>query len=270
LKKILVRSFLTRNLGRVTIGERPVVERVSLPLNGLHPALEGFKIVQLSDLHLQPYTQLKAIATAVAQANRLKPDLIVLTGDYVSLEAETVFEIAPVLASLNARYGVFTVLGNHDIWTNREVVQAGLREAGLPLLHNQGVPLSVGRGTIYLAGLDDGWIGQPDLKLALQAAPSGAPVILLAHEPDLADHFTLDPRVSVQLSGHTHGGQIRLPGFGAAVLPHLGRKYDHGLYRVNQSWLYTNRGIGYTSVPIRINCPPEITEITLTRQGKAN
>ena len=258
-------NFVTKHLGKATLGDRPVVERLSLLIKGLHPALDGFRIVQLSDFHFQPYTQLKDIAAAVAQANRLKPDLVVLTGDYVSRDAATIFEIAPVLASLQARHGVFTILGNHDVWTNREIVQTGLQEARLPLLHNQGLTLQVGRGALYLAGVDDGWWGKPDIKLALRATPPATPVVLLAHEPDLADHFTLDARVSLQLSGHSHGGQIRLPGMGAAVLPYLGRKYDHGLYRVNEAWLYTNRGIGFTSLPVRINCPPEITEITLTR-----
>jgi predicted MPP superfamily phosphohydrolase len=160
--------------------------------------------------------------------------------------------------------GIFTIFGNHDLWTNREAVQAGLAEAGLPLLYNEGISLSVGRGMLYLAGVDDGWSGQPDLEAALANRPKEALTILLAHEPDLADTFSLDGRVSLQLSGHSHGGQVRLPGLGALILPNMGKKYDQGLYKVNQTWLYTNRGIGLT-LPIRLNCPPEITEITLVR-----
>ena len=113
-----------------------------------------------------------------------------------------------------------------------------------------------------MAGVDDGWSGQPDLSLALAKMPSEALTILLAHEPDLADRFSMDPRVSIQLSGHSHGGQVRLPLIGAPVLPYLGQKYDQGLYKVNDMWLYTTRGIGLIT-PVRINCPPEITEITL-------
>jgi hypothetical protein len=90
-------------------------------------------------------------------------------------------------------------------------------------------------------------------------------VVLLMHEPDLADIYSQDPRISLQLSGHTHGGQIRIPGIGALVHPHLGKKYDFGLYNVNGMWLYTNRGIGCISEPIRLNCPPEISEFTLAR-----
>src|SRR5262245_52983124 len=99
-------NFLTKHLGKATLGERPVVERITLPLKGLHPAFDGFRIVQLSDFHYQPYTQLEDISRAVTQANSLKPDLVVLTGDYVSRDAAAIFEIAPLLASLQAQHGV--------------------------------------------------------------------------------------------------------------------------------------------------------------------
>jgi predicted MPP superfamily phosphohydrolase len=211
---------------------------------------------------LYPYTQLDFIKEAVAVANALQPDLIVLTGDYVSRKAEAIFELAPVLASLNAKHGVFSILGNHDLWTDVEIIRLGFKEQRLPLLENEGVALPVNGETLYLAGVDDGWSGQPDLALALAQRPTGALTILLAHEPDLADQFSLDERVSLQLSGHSHGGQVRLPLLGAPVLPRLGKKYDQGLYRINEMWLYTNRGIGLVT-PVRINCPPEITEITL-------
>jgi hypothetical protein len=138
------------------------------------------------------------------------------------------------------------------------------------LLRNNGRTIVVGQATIYLAGLDDGWSGRPDLNAALEQGSPGALTILLAHEPDLAEEVALDGRVSLQLSGHSHGGQVRLPGIGAPVLPYLGIKYDQGLYRIpSQSraddglWLYTNRGLGVIAPPIRVNCPPEITEITL-------
>lgn len=239
------------------------VEQVEIPIKKLKPALEGFKIVHMSDIHLHPYTQLEFVRKAVAKANTLQPDLVVLTGDYVLESAESIFELAPALASLNSKYGIFTSLGNHDLWTNAEVVLAGLRQAGLPVLVNDGVALGVGSDLLYLAGLDDGWSGQLDLSASLAKLPQDAPVILLAHEPDLADNFALDGRISLQLSGHSHGGQVRLPGIGAPILPHLGRKYDQGLYRVRDMWVYTTRGIGLGPVPTRFNCPPEITEITL-------
>jgi predicted MPP superfamily phosphohydrolase len=239
------------------------IERVQIPIKKLRSGLEGFKIVQISDIHLHPYIQLEFVQKVVALANELQPDLIVLTGDYVLAAADSIFELAPSLAAFNARYGIFAVLGNHDLWTNAAVVRAGLEQAGIPVLVNDGVTLGIGQETLYLAGLDDGWDGRPDLKAALTRLPSDTPAILLAHEPDLADRVAMDGRISLQLSGHTHGGQIRLPGIGAPILPRLGKKYDQGLYNVGEMWVYTNRGVGMIGPPIRFNCPPEITEITL-------
>lgn len=239
------------------------VEQVQVPVKGLRPALEGFKIVHMSDLHLYPYIQLEFVQKAVAMTNELQPDLVVFTGDFVLETADAIFDLAPALAALNPKFGIFTVLGNHDLWTDAGVVRAGLERAGLPVLINDGLTLGVGNDLLYLAGLDDGWSGYPDLKGALDKLPAGTPAILLAHEPDLADAAVLDGRVSLQLSGHTHGGQVRLPGMGAPILPRLGKKYDQGLYRVGEMYVYTTRGVGLIGPPIRFNCPPEITEITL-------
>jgi predicted MPP superfamily phosphohydrolase len=278
--KVSRRGFL-KALGQVAVGgslaaigghqyitriepEWLALERVQVPVKNLKPGLEGFKIVQLSDLHLHPFTQLGLIQKAVALANSLQPDLITLTGDYVSRDAESIFELAPVLASLQAKYGTFAVLGNHDLWTDGAIVRAGLDEVRLPVLQNQGMTLGVGRETIYLAGLDDVWVGTPNLNSALAGLTSAeTPVILLAHEPDFADTAASVGPVSLQLSGHSHGGQVRLPGYGALILPYLGRKYDQGLHKVDNMWIYTSRGIGVVYPPIRFNCPPEVTEITL-------
>lgn len=243
-----------------------VVEHVTLPIKGLASSLEGFKIAQLSDFHLYPYTRPPLIEKSVAIANALKPDLTVLTGDYVWHDLEAIYELAPILAGLNAKHGLYAVMGNHDLWTNVTVIKDAFAESGVPYLINQGVTITEGKGSLHLAGLDDGWSGEPDLQAALVGAPADAPVVLLMHEPDLADDYSLHPRMSLQLSGHSHGGQVRFPRLGGApILPYLGRKYDYQLYKVNDMWLYTNPGIGVTNEPLRINCPPEITEITLIR-----
>jgi hypothetical protein len=244
---------------------QPVIERVRIPLKNLPPALEGLRIVWLSDFHLYPHTELDVLQRAAAMATGLNPDVLVLGGDYVTRNAEAIFELAPTLANLNARYGVFSIIGNHDIWTNIDLIETGLAEAGIPLLKNQGVTLNINNTPLYLAGVDDGWSGRPNLAAAMANRPNGATTVLLAHEPDLADAFSLDPRLSLQLSGHSHGGQIRFLGIGAVVLPYLGRKYDLGLYKVNGMWLYTNRGLGNVTEPLRYNCAPEVTEITLVR-----
>ena len=245
--------------------DEPQVSRVQIPIPELEPALDGFTIAVLADFHLYPLTQLDLIKKGVIMANALKPDLTVLLGDYVWREVEAIFDLAPVLAGLDATHGVFAATGNHDYWTDIEVITLGLTEAGLPLLVNQGVPISVGDKGLYLAVLDDGWSGEPDLQATMQDLTPGATTVLLSHEPDLADKHSLDARIALQLSGHSHGGQVRFPGVGALILPYLAWKYDMGLYKVNEMWLYTNRGLGVTNEPVRYNCPPEITEITLVR-----
>lgn len=241
------------------------IEHITIPIPNLQPALEGFKIVQMSDIHLYPFTKLELVQRAVQVSNSLKPDITVLTGDYVWRNLSAIDDLTPALAELDAKYGVFATMGNHDYWLNVEVIKDSFKSVGLPVLENQGVTFNVGGAPLHLAGLDDGWSGNPDLEAAMQGVPEGAPVVLLMHEPDLADIYSQDPRISLQLSGHTHGGQIRIPGIGALVHPHLGKKYDFGLYNVNGMWLYTNRGIGCISEPIRLNCPPEISEFTLAR-----
>ena len=244
------------------------VEETIIPIKDLGPAFDGFRIAQLSDLHLSSYTEIDLIEKATETVNQLEPDLTVLTGDYVLDGAESIFDLSPILARLNARHGVYAILGNHDYWTNADIVLEGIAQSQIPLLMNSGLPIHIGQQAIYLAGLIDGWSlipgVMPDLEAALKEMPSEIPVILLMHEPDYADKLTQDSRVSLQLSGHSHGGQVRLPIMQAPILPLYGRKYDQGLYRVNQSWLYVNRGIGVVPPPVRFNCRPEISLITLT------
>lgn len=258
----MITSILSA-LARFAIGEKIVVERLTLPVRRLHPDLDGFRIVQLSDLHAEPYTRFSFLEEAVAMANALEPDLTVLTGDYVTTNAAAIHTLAPLLGELRARHGVYGVLGNHDMWTDPHMVRRALARHGVTVLENAGVLLSQGAGRLWLAGLEDGREGAPNAVAALRGAPEDAPAILLLHEPDLADLHLRDPRFFLQLSGHSHGGQIRLAGRRPPVLPYLGSKYPSGLYEVNGAALYTNRGLGYITLPVRINCAPEITEITL-------
>jgi predicted MPP superfamily phosphohydrolase len=241
----------------------PVVKPLTFPIKGLRPGLEGFKIAQITDIHLEPYTQVSLVEKAVQMTNQLHPDVVVLTGDFVWRWAESAFELGQALSGLNPRLGVYAVMGNHDYWTDIRVVQQGFDEARIPVLYNQGITLSGGKDQLYLAGMDDGWSGKPDLQAAVSNAPENAPIILLLHEPDLADEVAQNSRVNLQLAGHTHGGQVRIPG--PIVLPYLGRKYEYGLYQVSpEMWVYTNGGLGTISIPYRYHCPPEITLITLT------
>lgn len=247
------------------------VEEIEVPITGLPSRLDGLRIVQLSDLHLSSVVPLEHIQRSVAIAQDLAGDLIAVTGDYVSNKGDDVRACAGALSGLRAPLGVYAILGNRDYAAGAAHVADELTTAGLSVLRNQGQAIALdgaGHADFWLAGLDDVRYRQDDLAAALGEAPGGLPVILLVHEPDYAlrivDHAA-DLGIVLQLSGHTHGGQVRLPFFGAPVLPYLGRQFPQGLQKAGQMWVYTNRGVGMVSPPIRFNCPPEITALTLRR-----
>jgi len=156
-------------------------------------------------------------------------------------------------------------LGNHDLWEDAPLIRRELTNVGISVLVNAG--LSLAGGELWVAGVDDVWSGDPDLDAALNGAPADATIILLAHEPDYADVVSEHGGVDLQLSGHSHGGQVQLPLIGAPVLPYLGRRYPAGLYHIEELTLYTNRGVGTIYPPIRFNCRPEVTLITLTEKS---
>ncbi len=272
-------------VGALTVGgdailiepNRPRVIRQDIFLRRLPPAFDGLTIVQLSDFHYDPYFSSTPVAASVRIANALKPDLVVLTGDFVSSPAfdrstlvrKAAAQIEPcanILGGLRAPYGVWAVLGNHDVFSDATHVERSLRSAGIQVLRNGAVPVERDGQRFWLAGVGDVLAGDADLKKALHVTSSSEAVVLLAHEPDFADHSARHP-VDLQLSGHSHGGQIRFPFVGAVYYPELARKYPQGLRQVGQLMLYTNVGIGTLLIPVRWNCPPEVTLITLRSQA---
>lgn len=250
-------------------GERhhPVVRHVSLPLPSLPRELDGLRICHLSDLHRNRWVSEEFIRGAAQMANGLEPDLTVITGDFISGGSHYGPTAARALAGLAARHGVFGVLGNHDLSSGDP---DGLREqllaSGVRVLVNSSVPLRHQGREFRLCGVDDPRRGKADLPAALQDGEAGDFRILLCHVPDFADESAASG-VPLQLSGHSHGGQVVLPGGIRPVLPEGGRKYPAGLYQVAGSGtrLFTNTGLGVMSLPIRLNCPPEISLLTLRR-----
>jgi uncharacterized protein len=239
------------------------ISRTSVRIRRLPPGLDGLRIVLMSDFHLFPFTSADLIQQAIRQAGMLRPDIVLLAGDFVYSEAEAAYELSPILAQLNSRLGSFAVLGNHDHVKGAAVVQDALSRSGIEMLNNRGVTLSVGPSGFYLAGIDSMAAGSPNVRAAFAAHRGNVPTLALAHEPDTIDYYSQLAPIDLQLSGHSHGGQIRLPGVGPVVLPRWGRRYPRGLYQVNDSQLFTSQGIGTVDLPVRINCPPEIAEITL-------
>ena len=271
------------------------VERVTVPIANLVPALDGCCIVQLSDFHwdgvrLSPWL----VDRAIDITNDLKPDLIALTGDFVTKEADPIWRLLPYLERLQARSGVVAVLGNHDIWCHsvRKEVTDALTSIAIPVLWGE---------TIYpfgddlpVVGLQDFWSSQFDPAPLLNALDPDQPRLVLSHNPDSA--AKLQPwRVDLQLSGHTHGGQVVVPGVGPlpqylpklrsatppwlrSLVPYLDRKcqevvrhweWSEGLHQLDNGYLYVNRGLG-TYRPGRWRCPPEVTAVTLQRSDDSD
>jgi uncharacterized protein len=252
---------------------QPVLTSREITLTRLPPTFDGFTIVQLSDFH---YDDLSAvpIRAAIEIVNHLHPDFIVLTGDFVTVPpfhrrfhpakraARAAEPCARLLTQLRSRLGMVAVLGNHDVDAGAATITQTLGLHGIPVLRNRSMPMEKDRSRIWLCGLDSSWVGDPDMDIALRGVPSDELVVLLVHEPDFADEAAYYP-VDLQLSGHSHGGQIWIPGIGAPWLPMLARKYPRGLHRIGPLTLYTNMGLGTIRVPVRLNCPPEVTLFTL-------
>lgn len=244
----------------------------TVELARLPPALDGLRIAQISDIHYEQFTEPYYVREVVDHINRLAPDLVLLTGDFISegpasdwRDARMSEPCAEVLSGIKCPQR-WCVLGNHDARVNPEIVTGALESHGLPVLANAHVPFERNGARLWIAGVKDVGISNPDLHLAtprgLQTARE--PVLLMAHEPDFADRVIKHGGVDLMLSGHTHGGQIRLPFIGALYLPPLGRKYVQGLFHLqNGLQLYVNRGIGSVGVPFRFDCRPELTMITL-------
>ncbi len=250
-----------------------VVQRRTVRVRQLPPVFEGFRIAQISDIHLDEFTEPFFLTEVVHRLNHLAPDMVLLTGDFITRGSLTFLasehaahRCSQILSTIQCQRR-FAVLGNHDVSVSAPMVIEALAQAKVPVLQNRYVPIEVGGQRLWLCGVEDPATSRPDLDLAIPAAPDG-PVLLMAHEPDYADVVAGHPRaplVDLIFSGHTHGGQVKLPVLGAMVLPPMGKRYPEGLYTVGPMQLYVNRGIGTVGLPFRLNCPPEITEFTLDR-----
>lgn len=256
------------------------VSRLDILLPGLPEALDGFTIAQLSDFHLGPHVSPEDLRRSVEVTNTLGADLVVLTGDFVYRSAGYGTPCARELASLRSRYGLYGVLGNHDVWTDPDKVASNLTKAGIVVLRNGGHPLEVKGVRLWLLGIEDtgytGFLGSSfgDFRAMWQEAaaglvrlltgiPNGEPRLLLVHNPDFTEMLP-EGRIDLALCGHTHGGQVRLPFVGPPVVPScFGQKYASGLVRGPSTLVYINRGIGLISPPVRFNCRPEITLLHL-------
>lgn len=231
-------------------------------LRGLPEPFRGFRIVQLSDIHHGLYLPLQALMDAVEMANRLHPDLVALTGDFVTYSRAYIEPAAAILGMLRARFGTFAVLGNHDFRVGADSIARALRRERIHVLRNRQATLHLDGDALHIAGIDDLGYGA-DLHRAVHRIPRGASTILLAHNPAIIPHAARHG-IGLVLSGHTHGGQLNLPLVGSI----FGRspnalRFKSGWDRLGPTQIYVSRGIGTVVLPLRVRCPAEIPHLEL-------
>jgi predicted MPP superfamily phosphohydrolase len=239
------------------------IVRTTIAVPNLPPAFRGTRVAFLADIHHGPFIPLDYVQRIVAATNALAPDLVLLGGDYVSKRLSFIEPVMHALARLRAPMGRFAVLGNHDHWESASLSREGLDAAGFTRLDNRGIWLERAEARLRLCGVGDLWTDRQDAGSAIGDATRDDAVIMLSHNPDFAEELT-DDRVGLVLSGHTHGGQIVLPGYGAPVVPSkYGQKYLGGLVRGPLCRVFVSRGLGTSGPPVRFSSRPEIVHITL-------
>jgi hypothetical protein len=271
--------FVLSGYGVAVERRRFDIDRFTVPVDGLSGALSGFTLVQLTDIHAGPFMTAEELGAFVEAANRLEPDLIALTGDFVAGSAAEVAPCVQVLAGLKASYGVFACIGNHEIYAKADgLLTCGLEENGIRVLRNHGISLPVGNTRLAVLGIDDLRSGRPDLGRAVDAAQKdgGEAQILLSHRPEI---FPRAARAGIDLvlSGHYHGGQIKLGRHPESLsVARFLTPYAEGFFQLpraaaprgtdkRRSTLFVGRGVGISGFPVRINCAPQIAHLTLKK-----
>jgi predicted MPP superfamily phosphohydrolase len=245
---------------------------VELTLPRLAPEFDGYRIVQFGDLHLDDWSKPERLHRIVERVNEQQPDLVAITGDFASYSAKEfdAERLVEALRGLRARDGCVAILGNHDYLTDVKLVRRCMRDGGITELINSVRTLRRGDAALHVAGIDDVMEGKSRLDLVLWELPEDGAAILLAHEPDFADVSSATGRFDLQLSGHSHGGQVAVPFLRRLVLPPFSQRYTRGLYDVRGMIQYTNRGIGFVHARLRFLCRPEITALTLRVESPDN
>ncbi len=245
--------------------ERPEVSEVVVPLPGLPRTLDGFTLVQLSDIHVGPLIQRRFMETLVEQVNGLKPDLLAVTGDLVDGRVPELGHAVAALGDVRARFGRYFVTGNHEYYSGADAWCSALERMGVQVLRNRNVTVGDAGGGFDLVGVDDwsagaqGFGGGYDLDVALTGRRPDLPAVLLAHQPRGFEE-AVSRGVGLQLSGHTHAGQM----FPGTLVTALMWKYNAGLYTHGAGRIYVCRGTGFWGPPMRVGSPPEIVKVVLT------
>jgi predicted MPP superfamily phosphohydrolase len=264
------------------------VRRISVVIQGLPTAFHGLTIAHLTDLHRSRVVSSAYLSECIAMASALAPDLMVFTGDYLTMgnhlsrhhphiarvveslfketapPAEMVHECALCMSQSRAKYGVFASLGNHDNWYDGDAVAKAIESVGIPVLRNASRTIRVNGEPLAIVGLGDYWTDGVDVVRAFQHVDTPFSLVLM-HNPDTFEDWWQKGSHLI-LAGHTHGGQVVIPFYGPPYVPsQYGQKYAHGLFARGDTHMYVNRGVGVIAPPIRFNCPPEIALVQLQK-----
>jgi predicted MPP superfamily phosphohydrolase len=243
------------------------VENVTVKLPHLPKSFSGFRLAQISDIHAGEQWMPRHLDTVIEKLIAIKPDVVAITGDFVysspAMTDEILSQTETALSTLSAHFPVYAVMGNHDYWWDVDRVRNALVRANIVELNNRSHTLARDNAFLHICGVDDIYERKDDLDTVLAQLPEDGCAILLAHEPDFADTSAATGRFDLQISGHSHGGQVIVPFVGPIVLPRHGRKYPTGMYQVQEMIQYTNRGLGMVFPYVRFMCRPEVTLFTL-------
>lgn len=244
---------------------------ITVRIPDLPPPLDGLKLLHLSDLHCGKLVSFDYIRSCAKTAAAFRPDIVCITGDFVTHEASYITQCLDALSILEPPLGIFAVPGNHDYWAGSDHIFSEIKKAGIHLLINEAETIERGGARLWIIGLDDLWEGQPDINAAManlrdERTPDNKPKMLLMHNPDMIEDIA-HLGFQLILAGHTHGGQVRLPFLGPLIVPsEFGAKYAAGMFNVERSLMYVSKGVGVVVVPFRFLTRPEITCFTLTSQ----
>ncbi len=279
--KMTRRQFINRMLvygGIGLVGSYPIllgkhvlqINHYNIPVTNLPNNFHGFKIVHLTDIHYGPLVSLDFVKEIVKKANTIGGDIIACTGDYVHEKNSTkqIDTVWPILSQLKATHGVYSVLGNHDHWADFDKSHYWAQKSGQDLRHKS-KKISKNGEEIWIGGAGDYFEDSIGIDNAFRNVPQEKCKIVLAHNPDTADQY-FTTAIDLFLSGHTHGGQVNIPFVGAPILPVRNKKYSHGYIQTSRTGVFISRGIGWTIIPVRFNCYPEIAVLNLIPQKGAN
>jgi uncharacterized protein len=251
-------SSLSIDSSVLVASEEIEVSNHTIHLKNLPRTFNGLKLVHLTDIHHSKFVSFNDVFRMVELSNQQSPDVVLLTGDYVTWSKKFITPVAEALRHLKSRLGVYAVLGNHDVRVDADQVTRSLEKVQINVLRNASARIDLKGDSLWIGGVDEYMYGQSDIQRAMRDVPRPQPRILLAHNPEIIDEAA-SHQIDFVLAGHTHGGQIKIPYMRSLnIVTQPGREILEGFVRNGRTQMYISRGLGKVVVPVRILCPPEI------------